>query len=234
MFGREAEAVFEEIASRGSVSCSDCVRRVCSLIEVGAEEAARAFSTLCNARLIIRSRLEREDEAGEGASLNFVTHIEDPYAMPEKFLDRESVKLEPPQPARTVSRGVKREETDDHLSTKIEPPSGRATRKRKAGEPVESDRVAATTTDSKKDSDWRILWRVNWDRVDYHMRDELVIAILTLNEAFDKQTLSAARLLLKVAEVKSHPSIRQSPYVSVSSIKEFGLQYLVVTLSSLI
>jgi hypothetical protein len=77
--------------------------------------------------------------------------------------------------------------------------------------------VATTAADSKKDSDWRILWRINWDRVDYHLRDELVMAVLALNEAFDKPTLSAARLLLKVAEVKSHPTIRQSPYISVGS-----------------
>jgi len=75
---------------------------------------------------------------------------------------------------------------------------------------------------SKKDSDWRILWRVNWNRVDYHLRDELVMVVLSLIEAFDKQTLSAARLLLKVAEVKSHPSIRQSPYISLSDVFQYA------------
>src|SRR4051812_32618714 len=89
--------MFEEIASQGRLSCSDCVRRVSSIVNVEEDAAVTMFSRLCGAHLIIRCIPKKEDEEGEDAGKAStpmrVTHVEDPYAMPERMLDAD--KTEP-------------------------------------------------------------------------------------------------------------------------------------------
>uniref|UniRef100_A0A1I8BV89 DNA-directed RNA polymerase III subunit RPC3 n=1 Tax=Meloidogyne hapla TaxID=6305 RepID=A0A1I8BV89_MELHA len=58
----------------------------------------------------------------------------------------------------------------------------------------------------KLDSDFNILWRVNWLSIERLFRDDLILDSLiggSQNELFDKTTVKAAQLILKVGDVRN-------------------------------
>jgi hypothetical protein len=70
-----------------------------------------------------------------------------------------------------------------------------------------------------KDSDAKILWRINWTRMERFFRDDCILDALGGggNELLeDKSALRVAQLLLKVGEVKSTLYSGQSNPIAVS------------------
>lgn len=67
----------------------------------------------------------------------------------------------------------------------------------------------------KPDSDAKILWRINWIRVERYLRDEAIISAFADNEALDTATIQVAQLVFKVGEVKSAITSTQSNPISV-------------------
>uniref|UniRef100_A0A914CMY9 DNA-directed RNA polymerase III subunit RPC3 n=1 Tax=Acrobeloides nanus TaxID=290746 RepID=A0A914CMY9_9BILA len=83
MYGKVAEAIFEEIFSQGKISCSDCIRHVVERLQCEINEAKAKFVRLTESQLLIKCP---EIENAEYDCPVFAPLV-DPFMMPSQILD---------------------------------------------------------------------------------------------------------------------------------------------------
>lgn len=83
LFGEIAEALFEEVVSKGRISCSDCIRKVCSRLEKNSPEIKSTFVALIEAHMIIRCPKVHTHEQNY---LVFEDYL-DPFLMPTEIMN---------------------------------------------------------------------------------------------------------------------------------------------------
>lgn len=83
MYGKVAEAIFEEIFSQGKISCSNCIRHVMERLQCEINEAKAKFVRLTESQLLIKCP---EIENAEYDCPVFAP-LCDPFMMPSQILD---------------------------------------------------------------------------------------------------------------------------------------------------
>ncbi|GMR53065.1 hypothetical protein PMAYCL1PPCAC_23260, partial [Pristionchus mayeri] len=210
LYGSAAEAICEELASKGRLSCSDAIRRARERMQLPAAELKQKFSWLAESQFLIRCPPVESKCRGTPV----YALVWEKFAMPDEIAE---------MPDATEEEEAK--QANVNLEEDIKPDISllKASRKRKApgGEEKKEE------SKKKADPDAAMLWRINIPRFKRYIRDEIVLEqvcgrMRSNDEASEKSAQNvemAMRALLKVAELRvPSPDANQTPPITLMDV----------------
>uniref|UniRef100_A0A8R1UI93 DNA-directed RNA polymerase III subunit RPC3 n=1 Tax=Pristionchus pacificus TaxID=54126 RepID=A0A8R1UI93_PRIPA len=212
LYGSAAEAICEELASKGRLSCSEAIRRVRERLELPAAELKQKFCWLAESQFLVRCPPIESKCRGTPV----YAAVWEKFAMPDEIAE---------MPDTTEEEAAKQAACSMEEDIKPDINLLKASRKRKA--PIAE--VKKEETKKKADPDASVLWQINISRFRRYVRDEIVLEQVcgrmrsndeTGNSEKSAQNVEMAlRALLKVAELKSpNPDSNQTPPITLMDV----------------
>ncbi|GMT27145.1 hypothetical protein PFISCL1PPCAC_18442, partial [Pristionchus fissidentatus] len=208
LYGSAAEAICEELASKGRLSCSEAIRRARGRLQLPAAELKQRFSWLAESQFLIRC--PPVESKCRGVPMTAV--VWEKFAMPDEIAE---------MPDATEEEAAVQAAWNMEEDIKPDISQLKASRKRKANGGAE---IKKEESKKARDPDSAILWQINIPRFRRYIRDEIVLEqvcgrMRSIDEATEKSAQNvemAMRALLKVAELRSpSPDANQTPPITL-------------------
>ncbi|GMT00196.1 hypothetical protein PENTCL1PPCAC_22370, partial [Pristionchus entomophagus] len=212
LYGSAAEAICEELASKGRLSCSEAIRRARQRLQLPVGELKQKFSWLAESQFLIRCPPVESKLRGTPV----FAAVWEKFAMPDEIAS---------MPDTTEEEAAKQATVNMEEDIKPDINLLKASRKRKV--PSGEERKLDEESKTKPDPDASILWQINIPRFKRYIRDEIVLEqvcgrMRSNDEASEKSAQNvelAMRALLKVAELRSpNPDANQTPPITLMDV----------------
>lgn len=210
LYGSAAEAICEELASKGRLSCSEAIRRARGRLQLPAAELKQKFSWLAESQFL--TRCPPVESKCRGTPV--YAAVWEKFAMPDEIAE---------MPDTTEEEAAKQAAWDMEEDVKPDISLLKASRKRKAPSGEEKKEESK----KKADPDASILWQINIPRFKRYIRDEIVLEqvcgrMRSNDEASEKSAQNvemAMRAMLKVAELRApNPEANQTPPITLMDV----------------